>query len=429
MHFAIYRFRTQENNTMRTWLKTDDTASYMEPDLFIKGNLLFSMNQALLTSDGTTQQLIVGQSVLNMFNKIPYVEGVGKNATFSKITSFAQLNTSYVLLADSKHGCIRGVDRYTNKTKLVAGICKEQIYYSDTHIDGDLTHATFHVVSTIAYRPHEIYVVEQMKKTVRKVDLKENKVTTVVNEKNLRKYDVPRRFVIDNQRNMIFLTAFNGLLQINLVNDSVAYLTKEKGKRGSELLSNSKWSGASEIIFLDDDTLLVTDTFNGRLRVIDLKSMTVNTWCFSYPKSKGLCEYHRSPGAMTVMVCDVYLSIVETIQKLKLPTWFCGKEKGKIPTTTTTTKAPTIPKIQRVELKQKTTPLPNSWYVWPCFIATYTLLLFLCNSSTPRSICTFSSKEFFHILSSNSASWLHSKLFRFGDHKSIEFSHTNKQIL
>lgn len=346
---------------MTTWLQTKDTASYLQPDLFVKGNLLFSVNQALLTSDSKSQHLIVGQPKLNQLTKIPYIEGKGQTATFSKITAFAQVNRTYTLIADSFHGCIRSVDRLTNITQHVAGICKERVYSWETHTDGKLSEATFHVISTMEYHQGVIYVVENAKKTVRKVSMQEGEVTTIVAKDRFRKYDVPRRLLFDQFRKMIYITAFNGLSQFDLSTGSFSYLTQEYGNSSKGHLRTSEWSGASEIIFIDQDTLLVTDTFNGKLKAIDLKSMTVNTWCFQYAPSKTSCEYYRSPAAMTLMSCTVYLSIARGIQKLELPLWFCGKDKGKIPTSTTSTAKPTNALDHTARLTfRKTSPM-NPW--------------------------------------------------------------------
>lgn len=327
--------RSDENSTMSVYLHTDDSALHMQPDLFVKGNLLFSMNQALLTSDGTTQHVIVGDPKRNPSTMIPYVEGVGANASFTEISSFAQRNGTDVLLADSKHGCIRSVNRLTNATQIVAGECK-RVYYGDEQVDGPLVNATFHIITDIYYYEEVIYVIESSKSTVRKVDLKLNLVSTLANETQFRDYDGPLSFTIQLDDKVLYLTTVYGLAKINLLDENFSYLTNASNSGYVDgPLRTSKWHFARNLLFIEKEILLVVDAYNSRLRIVDLTSMYVSTWCFRQLKTKKRCEYSRSPAAMALMSCTVYLGFSETIQKLQLPVWFCGKKKGLLPTSTT----------------------------------------------------------------------------------------------
>lgn len=323
-------FRSEENDKMVTYLHTEDTPSHLEADLYLKGNLLYSMNQAILTTNGVYKDLIVGQSKRNPLTQIPYKEGQGPNAIFTRITSFTQQNNSHVLIADSKHGCVRSVNRLTNSTHLVVGNCKT-VYYADEYADGPLAKATFHEIQGLAYKDNIIYVIQAVKAAVRKVDLFNGFVTTIVNETNLRKYDSLRSLAIHPKSNTAYLPTWNGIAKIELVTDVFSYLNKkgEKTTPNDGSLVASTWSAAREIVLISKNSVLVVAS--GKLQVIDLQWMTVDSWCFRYRSNN--CSVDRYVESTAIMDCMLYLSIQDTIQMLQLPSWFCGKNKGIFPTT------------------------------------------------------------------------------------------------
>lgn len=316
-------FRLTENNTMETYSVTGDTASHLEPDLFVEGNLLLSLNQALLTTHGKYQYIIVGNPVRDPHTQIPYVEGKGQEAVFTRITSFTQQNRTHVFLADSKHGCIREVDRLTNVTQLVAGLCKT-VSFSDSYIDGPLSTATFHEISSISYHKNTLFVIQGVKMAVRKIDLVKGLVQTIAHAAEFRLYDAPRTMVIDPNSNTAYLTTFQGIAEITLGTNTFTYLNKIQGGGYRDgAISRTMWSGATEMISIGNDHMLVVDIFNGKLRVVDLNLMRVSTWCFWYQNKR--CSLDRSPSSVAMMSCVLYLSVTGTIQRLKLPIWFCPK--------------------------------------------------------------------------------------------------------
>lgn len=319
----FYCFRTIQNEELAPVLKTQkDTAKHIAHDYFIGGNLLFCIHQALLTTDLKTQSVIVGQNYVETSTIIPYKEGVGVNASFTKITAFAQMNRTHVLLADSGHGCIRSVNRLTNMTQHVAGLC-QRVSWSDDLVDSDLQNSRFYRIGSIAYHNQLVFVTEDSKSRIRKIDLQNNIVRTLVDSQNLRKYDAPQMIVADHIRELIYVSTYFGIAQINITSDKFDYMSYggEKGDKVGQL-AISEWNGASGMTLVPNDTLVVADTLNFKIKVINLKTSSVSTWCFYSDSLKRNCSYIKSPRSFVVKDRMLYLSIEDSISAMKLPDWF-----------------------------------------------------------------------------------------------------------
>ena len=80
---------------MKTFLHAQCCVYYLERDLYMPGNILFSDAHALETTNGSSTSLIAGSAT-----RYGYVEGVGTQARFNYIRSFLQLLKNQVLIAD-----------------------------------------------------------------------------------------------------------------------------------------------------------------------------------------------------------------------------------------------------------------------------------------------------------------------------------------
>lgn len=90
----------------------------MEPDLHISGNILFSDNYALKTTDGVATVTIAG-SASSSGNLV----AIGLLARFGNITGFRQISPTHVVVVDNTNHCLRLVDRLTLQTPWYAGYC------------------------------------------------------------------------------------------------------------------------------------------------------------------------------------------------------------------------------------------------------------------------------------------------------------------
>ena len=149
-----------ENNDIILYRTTNDTPAHIEADIFIPSNMLYADIYALYTTNGSKTTVVVGQT--HRFPPFDYTEGKGINATFSKITSFAQINASQVFVADSQRGCIRLLDWNTNQTQQFVGICKKTSW--DTpQANKNISHCRFGEISGFVYHHQQqvIYIFEQ----------------------------------------------------------------------------------------------------------------------------------------------------------------------------------------------------------------------------------------------------------------------------
>ena len=85
----------------------EDIITWMEADLKIPGNIVFSIKDTLFTTDGETIQLITTQ----------------KNAV---VFAFYQLNESSIIVPDLKKRCMLLFDRESSKSSSFAGDCDPQ---------------------------------------------------------------------------------------------------------------------------------------------------------------------------------------------------------------------------------------------------------------------------------------------------------------
>lgn len=324
-------FRENNNQTVEWYIETGDTPFHIEADKYVSGNILFSDLQALVTSNGRNQSAVVSQYIRWPF--LPYKEGVGANATFSSITSFVQPNEKQVLAADSNHGCIREIDRDTNQTKAVIGICGETSW--DTQpVNGELLKSVFGKITAIAHHVDVVYIIEGDHLRIRKADLKNNRVTTIVAKEDFEQtYHYPREALIDAAKGVVYVTITYGMAQIDIKSDKFNYLTHQESTGYLDgPLFNSQWYWSMGMTMVANDTLVVADANNNKIRVIDLKSMNVSTWCFNNPKSSKLC-YIRRPVSVHVHQCTLFFGVYGHIAQLKLPDWSCAK--AQTPYTTT----------------------------------------------------------------------------------------------
>lgn len=322
-------FRNTENDTVTEYLSTKKEPSHLAPDLFVPDNLLFSMHRALLTTNGTMYSVIIGEQIRAAPPTNTYREGSHANASFLEIKAFVQQNRTHVFVADSGHGCIRGVNRMTNTSYHVAGICKK-VQWADVHKDGSLQTATFSFIDSITYHENIIYVVESLQSRVRKIDLDSGKITTMLDSKDFRQFDLPQSIIADPARRVLYLTTFKGINKIDITNNHVTEMNHgTRGYRDGEL-TNSSWSGASAIFRISNDALLVIDKFNNRIRLINLIQNSVCTWCFKFPRVKNLCSFGKIPKSVAVISCTAYFSAGYGIHRLDLPSWYCDKDRTEL---------------------------------------------------------------------------------------------------
>ena len=112
---------------MTTFIETDSFVNHMEPDLFIKGNILYIDHCALKTTDGVTSTTVAGHSTTCYHHLAP-----GLLANFKNLRGFRQISHSEVTVADYSQNCLKLIDRKTLQVSRYAGYCGSRGYVTGT---------------------------------------------------------------------------------------------------------------------------------------------------------------------------------------------------------------------------------------------------------------------------------------------------------
>ena len=127
IYCPYYCSYSPENDRMTTFIETESSVKHMEPDLFIKGNILHIDGCDLKTTDGVTSTTIAGHSTT-----CTHHFAAGLLARFQSLTGFRQISPSEVVVADHNQHCLKLIDRTTLQVSLYAGYCGSAGYVTGT---------------------------------------------------------------------------------------------------------------------------------------------------------------------------------------------------------------------------------------------------------------------------------------------------------
>ena len=231
----------------------------------VSGNILFSDQHAMKTTDGTSTSLIAGST-----NQSGYVEGVGSQARFYRIISFLQLSINQVLIADRYNYCLRSLNRITNQTDQYAGSCTHE-----GNQDG---------VNALLGGPRNVIY-----------DLK-NPGHVLINEwggiiktmnttnRNVSHFGTVGCFVSSTIQSLetgdLFMTVLHA---VGIFSYQMKTFTLISGSTSRAFqdgpFSEVQFDYPAALSFLNNHTLLVSDLHNHRLRVLDLITNTSSSIC------------------------------------------------------------------------------------------------------------------------------------------------------
>lgn len=78
------------------------------------------------------------------------------------------------------------------------------------------------------------------------------------------------------------VSTYNGLAQKDMGSDHFDYLTTEEGVECHGYIDT----------MMSNSTMVVADTLNQKLRIVDLHTMIISTWCFIYAGIKAGLQLH-----------------------------------------------------------------------------------------------------------------------------------------
>ena len=237
----------------------------LQLDLHIPSALIFSDGHALLTAVDNSSHLIAGK-----VGSWGYVEGQGEEARFYGITSLLQTNSTDVIVVDKWNHCLRSIDRITNQTEVFAGNCTR---YGKK--EGRLSDARFAYPTDIIRAGDVIVLTDTYNMAVKAIISSQNtQVVSTVAKGGILRYP---KYLAANEAKDIYVTVNDGLVKIPAgSNEPMALTSLKKGYMDGQT-SVSQFYAIDQIELLYDKILVVTDTGNQQLRLVDLQNDTVET--------------------------------------------------------------------------------------------------------------------------------------------------------
>ncbi|XP_067940925.1 uncharacterized protein [Watersipora subatra] len=238
---------------------------YIQEDITEAGTFLFSDGATLKTFNPVSQK----ESIIVGSNLSPsYQEGVYMDASFSTITGFTQVNLTHIVIVDSLNHCLRFVSRATRQTSTYAGLCEEPGYR-----EGEGTLARFNTPHQAVMVDSSIFVTDYENFAIRMINLSTSLVST---------FDYltqqPIAIALNNRR--LFISTPSSLLRINLDTNEQRYIIESTTLGLNDgAFRNAQINRPNSLLILSKDTVLLAESGNSRLRVVDLVLKDISTIC------------------------------------------------------------------------------------------------------------------------------------------------------
>ena len=295
---------------VETFLKTEHYAYSMVPDQFVEGNILFSDGSSLKTTDGESIHLIVGEP-----RATGYVEGTASFAKLNWIHGIYQLNHTHLLVLDSRNHCLRLVHRETNHTAPFVGKCGESGYR-----DGlDPLFCEPWAINLLSEDPPVVIVSDRGNNALRVVNILHRNVSTLPLASQL---NSPQYAMLDKSRNTLFVSNPTRLMKISMVDYSVEDIAgKSTVGHIDGWLEDVTFRNLDGIVKLSENVLVIADTGQSKLKVLDLQQQFVRSICPGkpYEDSDGdlrICKIDR-PSSLLMVDGFLYISGYKVIKRVK----------------------------------------------------------------------------------------------------------------
>ena len=246
-------------------------------------------------------------------------------AQFGHITGFHQASENEILVVDYKNNCIQMIIRQKGefKTPVIAGKCEEQGGY----IDGKALDSRFE-------RPHRIiasptvgsfYITEERR--IRILNTLQKTVSTLLKHE----FVIQDAKLSPSKEHLFFINVCQ-LYRHTIATNTTVLFTGNKaycGRGDSYILHEATFLGLNSLLFLNEYTIMMSDYRQGHLRIINLCSNTVSTFCLpshldeaksvfiSGPKS--VCSLSKPGTLMYSMYLKAVLIMSGEHQPLMLP--------------------------------------------------------------------------------------------------------------
>ena len=259
-------YRLDADGVVMTFVTTASNVYHLERDDFVPDNIFFSDSSALKTTDGTDTYNIAGKATQR-----GYVEGVGTVARFDIIASFLQLSTDRVLITDYSNHCVRSLDRITNETMTFVGNCTNSGNKDGTDA---LLILPLKLIVDIK-NPTRLLLAEEdgIIKSVKAANGNVSYFGTIVDHSFI------RNMIQEQDRGDLFVTFEHGVGLLDYHTRAFSVIAGSGVSGFNDGLFNQTRFSYPSIKFLNSHTLLVSDTGNQRLRVLNLITNTSSSIC------------------------------------------------------------------------------------------------------------------------------------------------------
>ena len=260
---------------MTTFIATDHYVHHMEPDLFIKGNILYIDRCALKTTDGVTSTTIAGHST-SCYHHF----AAGLLARFQDLTGFRQISPSEVVVTDYSQHCLKLIDRTTLQVSRYAGYCGGYGYVTGTSA---ARFTSPHSIISDIKRPGMLLVTDYWNDAVRHVNtLSSSAPHSVSNFYQSTSYlDGPRGITQQPVSGDLYITSdHHEVWKVTYSSKSISKLAGASSASFRDCdFSTSYFKYPREIIFIADNKLLLADTGNHKLRVMNQQTSHTSSVC------------------------------------------------------------------------------------------------------------------------------------------------------
>jgi len=276
--------------------------SEQHPDLLVAGQ-----ENAIVTIHKVTGaiEILAGEPYLQ-----GYVEGVGRAARFNYISGIAQLKYKYIL-SDVENHCLRSMDYLSNETQTFAGLCG-----SPGRADGSLLLAGFDFPQGMTRDLGSldvIYLIDY--RALRKIDLSAETVVTLSGSSNWLPFpsSLYRTGITMNAAGGLLITSWHGVIQYNF-NETIQWVTgnTKAGAACAECdISSASFSSPSDLRLITPEVLLVADTGNHKLRLVNLTSGIVTAIGAGQGHQNGPYQDSKLDSPMSMAVDSSFIYIGE----------------------------------------------------------------------------------------------------------------------
>ena len=306
---------------MSTYLETESYVYHMEPDKFIQSNVLFSDGSVLKTTDGFNTTVIAGNP-----ERMGYQNG--NNALFYLLTSFKQISSTLVVASDLWNNCLRLIDREKQKAYRYAGQCEKTGFKDGT--EEALFDQPRGIISDWKHNGL-IFVMDSKNSAIRYVEVSSTKrpaaVTTLFRSSELDWVGYATQHPVTGD---IFFTTSQQVYKLAYVSNRLSEVmisgndVAQKGLHAQQLDPHTVVSPIrtyfKEIIFIDDNTLLVADRSSHVVRVFDIRTNITNVICNGVQALQdgdwNTCSLNR-PVSLMILNSILFIGGEKSIQQIK----------------------------------------------------------------------------------------------------------------